>query len=57
METTALMSIAMFRHAEFAAALVISDELHEGVWKQGFQSPELARTRSRLCALVGKMYR
>jgi len=57
METTALMSIAMFRRAEFAAALVISDELHEGVWKQGFHSPELVRARSRLCALVGKMYR
>lgn len=57
METTALMSIAMFRGAECAAALVISDELHEGVWKQGFQSQELVRARSSLCALLGKMYR
>ena len=57
MEATALMSIAMFRRAEFAAVLVISDELHEGEWKQGFQSLELARARTDLCASLGEMYR
>jgi uridine phosphorylase len=38
MECTALMSIAMYRKVDFASLLVITDEIFEGEWKQGFDS-------------------
>lgn len=43
MECTALMSVAMMRKVEFAAALAISDTVHGETWEVGFDSKELAK--------------
>lgn len=50
MECTALMAIAACRRVEFAAGLVVTDELGGGNWVQGFGSPEVRRRREVLCA-------
>jgi len=44
MECTALMSVAMMRKVEFAAALAISDTVHGDTWGEGFESDELEKT-------------
>jgi len=43
MECTALMSVAMMRKVEFAAALVISDTVHGETWREGFDSDALRK--------------
>ncbi len=43
MECTALMSVAMMRKAEFAAALAISDTVHGDTWEEGFHSDDLMK--------------
>ncbi|MBE3519245.1 MAG: nucleoside phosphorylase [Firmicutes bacterium] len=48
MECTALMSIAMYRNVEFAAVLVITDELFREKWEEGFQSENLRSAEERV---------
>ena len=54
MECTALMSIARYREADFAALLVITDEIFEGQWKQGFDSPSVEKSVEAVCEMVGR---
>lgn len=56
MECTALMAIAMVRDVDFAAALVITDELFRGEWVHGFGSQEVARQQDFLCQALAAMY-
>ncbi|WP_457577388.1 nucleoside phosphorylase [Desulfomarina sp.] len=44
MEFSALCSVAQFRRAEFAAVLVVSDELYHAGWKPGFAATVFKRT-------------
>ncbi|TFF96699.1 phosphorylase [Candidatus Thorarchaeota archaeon] len=45
MECTALMAIALYRNVQFAAVLVITDELFEGEWRRGFRSKGVERAK------------
>jgi len=56
MECTALMAIAMCRDVDFAAALIITDELFRGGWSQGFGTPEVARQQDFLCQALASLY-
>jgi purine-nucleoside phosphorylase len=56
MECTALMAIAMYRNVDFAAALVITDELFRGEWTQGFGSPDVIRQQEFLCQTLAGMF-
>ena len=56
MECTALMSIAMYRKAEFASLLVITDEVFEGEWRQGFDSPSVEKSVTIVCEAVGRRF-
>jgi purine-nucleoside phosphorylase len=52
MEISALFTVADFRGIELAAALTVSDELHDLAWKHGFREPRFKRTREMLCQAV-----
>jgi len=58
MECTALMAISMHRKVEFAAVLLITDELSSGKWVQGWKSHVVKRSKEilvqRLLKLLGK---
>jgi len=41
MEMCALMTLALYRKVQFAAVLVVSDELFELKWHHGFSNPKL----------------
>lgn len=56
MECAALMAIAMYREVNFAAALVITDELYEGEWVRGFKKPEVSRTLDRVCSSLAEKF-
>lgn len=56
MECTALMAIAMHRRVAFAAALVITDELYQGIWAPGFDDPEVLRTQDVLCRALAEAF-
>ena len=49
METTALMCVAEYRDVEFAALLVISDELFGKTWNPAFGSPKVNRAVDAAC--------
>jgi uridine phosphorylase len=52
MEISALFTVAAFRGIELAAALTVSDELHDLAWKHGFREPRFKQTREMLCQAV-----
>jgi uridine phosphorylase len=52
MEVSALFTVAHFRGIELAAALTVSDELHDLAWRHGFRDPRFKRTREMLCQAV-----
>lgn len=54
MECTALMAIAAVREVDFAAALVITDELFGEEWVQGFTSEAVMATGERLCQALAR---
>lgn len=56
MECTALMSIAKYRKADFASLLVITDEIFEGEWNQGFDSPFVKESVEAACEAVGRRF-
>jgi len=43
MESTALMSVAMYRGVRLAVIAAISDELYGGLWRPGYKTRRLAR--------------
>ncbi|OGS43230.1 MAG: hypothetical protein A3K76_03765 [Euryarchaeota archaeon RBG_13_57_23] len=49
MESTGLMAIAMYRSAEFAPLVVISDELFGDRWVPDFDSPKVRRASMTAC--------
>ncbi|RLB42954.1 MAG: phosphorylase [Deltaproteobacteria bacterium] len=51
MELSALATVAIYRAIQFAALLVVSDELFEYVWRPGFNEPRLKK-QTRLAADV-----
>jgi len=57
MECTALMAIAMVRHVDFAAALMITDELFGGSWRRGFRSPHVTALQDLLCERLAQEFR
>lgn len=57
MECTAAMAIAMHHGVDLACALAISDELSKDGWKMGFDSDELSRTISEVCARIPVVFR
>ncbi|MDI7249804.1 MAG: nucleoside phosphorylase [Bacillota bacterium] len=55
MECTALMSIAVYRGVEFAAVLLITDELFGESWVEGFQTRRLATTLRAVCCALPRV--
>lgn len=54
MEYSALCTVALFRHVEFAACLLVSDELWQEEWKPGFSTTSFCqRSRKLLELLIG----
>lgn len=52
MECTAMMAIAEYRHASFAAVLAVTDILSETGWEQGFDSERVSGCVETACRLV-----
>jgi uridine phosphorylase len=52
MEFSALCSVACFRNIEFAAVLIVSDELWGKTWRPGFASGRFLETKAKALALV-----
>jgi uridine phosphorylase len=52
MEFSALCTVASFRHIEFAAVLVVSDELWGEAWRPGFSSDCFKMNKARALELV-----
>jgi uridine phosphorylase len=48
METSALFTVAAFRHIQLAAALVVSDDLSGLKWVHGFREPKFLKARQKL---------
>lgn len=55
MECTALMAIAIFREVEFAAVLVVTDELFAGRWKRGFRSREVEVAKKHVAESIARV--
>jgi uridine phosphorylase len=49
MECTALMAIAMYRGIDFAAVLLVTDELFPDTWHEDFRGITLRATRAAVC--------
>ncbi len=45
MEFSALCSVACFRHIEFCAVLIVSDELYRDSWQPGFSNERFLRNK------------
>jgi uridine phosphorylase len=52
MEFSALCSIACFRNIEFAAVLIISDELWGNAWRPGFSSEIFLETKAKALEML-----
>jgi len=52
METSALFTVASFRHIRMAAALVVSDDLSSLRWIHGFRAPGFIESREELVKSV-----
>ncbi|MBU1567164.1 MAG: nucleoside phosphorylase [Proteobacteria bacterium] len=52
MEFSALCSVACFRNIEFAAVLIVSDELWGTAWKPGFSSDIFVESKSKALEIV-----
>jgi uridine phosphorylase len=55
MECTALMAVAMYRKVDFAAVLVITDELFGEKWKKGFLSLKVRKSRKLVAQRIGNL--
>jgi purine-nucleoside phosphorylase len=51
MELSALFAVACFRGIHLAAALAVSDELHDLKWRHGFTHERFRQTRKKLADL------
>jgi uridine phosphorylase len=54
MEYSALCTVALFRGLEFAACMLVSDELWQKQWKPGFASPAFCQRSRELSGLLIK---
>ncbi len=52
METSALFSVAQFRHVELGAILVVSDELSSFKWRPGFKDQRFVTGHQTACRMV-----
>jgi uridine phosphorylase len=52
MEFSALCSVASFRNIDFAAVLVVSDELWGEAWRPGFSSERFQKSRAKVLDVV-----
>ncbi|MGD8369304.1 MAG: nucleoside phosphorylase [Desulfobacterales bacterium] len=57
MEASALFSVGRFRGVEVGAAMVVSDDLSELVWRHGFHDPRFERGRQALCEGIAALCR
>ncbi|TFG13713.1 hypothetical protein EU537_05505 [Candidatus Thorarchaeota archaeon] len=57
MECTALMAVAMYRGIDFAAILVITDELYQLEWNRGFRSNLVRTTKAQLASALSDLFR
>jgi uridine phosphorylase len=56
MEYSALCTVSLFRGIEFAALMLVSDELWQKEWKPGFSTPEFRRRSQEMSGvLMGAM--
>lgn len=53
MECTALMAVEEYRNVEFAALLVITDELFTDEWQRGFRRREVREGKKKVVEAVG----
>jgi len=56
MECSAMFCLSMYRQAETAAVLVISDSLHEGVWKPAFTREEVIKSEKGISEILIKQW-
>jgi uridine phosphorylase len=56
MECTALMAVAMYREVDFAAILVITDELCHLEWNRGFRSNLVRTTKAKLASALSDLF-
>jgi len=52
MEFSALCAVACFRNIEFAAVLIVSDELWGKTWRPGFSSNVFIETKGKALDIV-----
>ncbi|WP_163337052.1 nucleoside phosphorylase [Desulfopila sp. IMCC35008] len=52
MEYSALCSVAMFRNIDFAALLLVSDELYHTNWRHGFMQSAFKQTNRQIVELL-----
>ena len=52
MEYSALCTVAQFRHIEFAACMLVSDELWQNSWKPGFSTVPFRQRSQQLSGLL-----
>ncbi len=57
MECTALMAIATYRGAAFAAALIITDELFGGEWVWDFRGTRVTEAQELVCGRLAEGFR
>lgn len=55
MECSALFTLGVFRAAEVAALLVVSDDLSSLTWNPGFKDPRFASGREAACRLISQL--
>lgn len=56
MECTALMAVAMYREIDFAAILVITDELSQLEWNRGFGSNLVRTKKAHLASALSHLF-
>lgn len=52
MEYSALCSVSMFRNIDFAALLLVSDELYHENWKHGFMQPGFKKMNKQIVEIL-----
>jgi purine-nucleoside phosphorylase len=52
MEYSALCTVALFRGIEFAALMLVSDELWEKEWRPGFSTPTFRRRSQEMSVVL-----
>lgn len=56
MECSAVFSVSKYRGADMAAILIITDTLHDGIWKQAFNEPRVVEMEKRISEILASYW-